>query len=491
MKVCKVWDDWEVDRYGNANLVIMEYLVNISKRRAFWSLNEDILKINDSDNQYAVSIKEDTAYPCLHSPKTTKETSSIRHIQRNSIRRIQDIEDTAYPCLYSPKPQRKQDQYAVSREDQYAVLEIWNEYNILEDIKRGPYFKKSPIRCIRYSEKDKNNGKTDKTEHGIKKSARNQSRRQSLKLENVIFLIRCLTYEGRRRSFTMRPLRMAYRDVVDLRFKDTIMSDSEHSAVTLHIHSALLLLRHDTLSFSRVPGVESHRGYLFLRDHTITRLGAWPEGAEQAPPSPNLQLFFVPELFTGVLTDLPEDLEEDDEDLSRIPADYPSDEEDDMMSCISSCELQCCIIQLTGPFYIVIAPRLGCPSETKAPTLSSIRGRCVESVAFTYSPPFTFLLHTHHHILSYTLHLITYTSPHRSPLALTYVEVLWGSRALAAGIRQSRCSTGPGCLEEFRRTTVSGQQSEIVERYRAADQRKKTADFRAAESRLIGGRLDS
>ncbi|GJX37053.1 hypothetical protein Tco_0250356, partial [Tanacetum coccineum] len=39
---------------------IMEYLVNISKRRAFWSLNEDILKINDSDNQYAVSIKEDT-----------------------------------------------------------------------------------------------------------------------------------------------------------------------------------------------------------------------------------------------------------------------------------------------------------------------------------------------------------------------------------------------------------------------------------------------
>ncbi|GJW12385.1 hypothetical protein Tco_1578212 [Tanacetum coccineum] len=34
-----------------------------------------------SDNQYAVSIKEDTAYPCLHSPKTTKETSPIRRIQ--------------------------------------------------------------------------------------------------------------------------------------------------------------------------------------------------------------------------------------------------------------------------------------------------------------------------------------------------------------------------------------------------------------------------
>ncbi|GJY39497.1 putative reverse transcriptase domain-containing protein [Tanacetum coccineum] len=49
------------DRSGlNVIALITEYLVNISKRRAFWSLNEDILKINDSDYQYAVSIKEDT-----------------------------------------------------------------------------------------------------------------------------------------------------------------------------------------------------------------------------------------------------------------------------------------------------------------------------------------------------------------------------------------------------------------------------------------------
>ncbi|GJU28784.1 hypothetical protein Tco_1172373 [Tanacetum coccineum] len=34
-----------------------------------------------SNNQYAVSIMEDMTYPCLHSPKTTKETSPIR---RNS-----------------------------------------------------------------------------------------------------------------------------------------------------------------------------------------------------------------------------------------------------------------------------------------------------------------------------------------------------------------------------------------------------------------------
>nr|GEV52157.1 reverse transcriptase domain-containing protein [Tanacetum cinerariifolium] len=41
-------------------LVIMEYLVKVSKRCAFWNLNEDILKVINSDNQYAVSIKEDT-----------------------------------------------------------------------------------------------------------------------------------------------------------------------------------------------------------------------------------------------------------------------------------------------------------------------------------------------------------------------------------------------------------------------------------------------
>ncbi|GJR70898.1 hypothetical protein Tco_0016963 [Tanacetum coccineum] len=39
------------------------------------------------------------------------------------------------------RPQRKEDQYAISREDQYAVLDIWH-VNILEDIKRGPYSKK-------------------------------------------------------------------------------------------------------------------------------------------------------------------------------------------------------------------------------------------------------------------------------------------------------------------------------------------------------------
>ncbi|GKC15352.1 zinc finger, CCHC-type containing protein [Tanacetum coccineum] len=72
------------------NRLIMEYLVNISKRRVFWSLNEDILK--------NTVLTTNTPYPS------------------RKIRRIR-------ACTHQ-RPQRKQAQYAVSREDQYAVLEI-------------------------------------------------------------------------------------------------------------------------------------------------------------------------------------------------------------------------------------------------------------------------------------------------------------------------------------------------------------------------------
>ncbi|GKD73227.1 hypothetical protein Tco_1331509 [Tanacetum coccineum] len=44
-----------------------------------------------SEDQYAVSIKEDTAYLCLHSPKTTKETRSNTPYPGKAIRRIQAI----------------------------------------------------------------------------------------------------------------------------------------------------------------------------------------------------------------------------------------------------------------------------------------------------------------------------------------------------------------------------------------------------------------
>ncbi|GJU28452.1 hypothetical protein Tco_1167073 [Tanacetum coccineum] len=83
--------------------VIMEYLVNISKRRAFWSLNEDILKIT--------ILTTNTLYP----------SRKIRHIRA---------------CTHQ-RPQRKLDQYAVSSEDQYAVLEIMDDPNsTMEEYKR-------------------------------------------------------------------------------------------------------------------------------------------------------------------------------------------------------------------------------------------------------------------------------------------------------------------------------------------------------------------
>ncbi|GKB63315.1 hypothetical protein Tco_0919501, partial [Tanacetum coccineum] len=68
---------------------IMEYLVNISKRRSFWSLNEDILKIT--------LLTTNTPYPLR----------KIRHI-----------------CAYTYQRRRPHDQYAISSEDQYAVLKI-------------------------------------------------------------------------------------------------------------------------------------------------------------------------------------------------------------------------------------------------------------------------------------------------------------------------------------------------------------------------------
>ncbi|GKB70819.1 retrovirus-related pol polyprotein from transposon TNT 1-94 [Tanacetum coccineum] len=70
--------------------VIMDYLVNISKRHALWDLNEDILKIT--------VLTTNTPYPS------------------RKIWRIR-------ACTHQ-RPQRKQYQYAVSNEDQYAVLEI-------------------------------------------------------------------------------------------------------------------------------------------------------------------------------------------------------------------------------------------------------------------------------------------------------------------------------------------------------------------------------
>ncbi|GJW29864.1 hypothetical protein Tco_0046739 [Tanacetum coccineum] len=85
------------ERYDlNVALIIMEYLVNISKRRAFWSLNEDTLKIT--------ILKTNIPYPS------------------RKIRRIR-------ACTHQI-PQRKQVQYDVSSEAQYVILEVMDDSNI-------------------------------------------------------------------------------------------------------------------------------------------------------------------------------------------------------------------------------------------------------------------------------------------------------------------------------------------------------------------------
>ncbi|GJS19583.1 hypothetical protein Tco_0448215 [Tanacetum coccineum] len=81
------------------------------------SLNEDILKIT--------ILKTNTPYPS------------------RKIRRI-------CACTHQ-RPQRNKDQYAIFKENQYAVFKIWNQYNILEDIKRGPYSTEiTPVRRIQH-----------------------------------------------------------------------------------------------------------------------------------------------------------------------------------------------------------------------------------------------------------------------------------------------------------------------------------------------------
>ncbi|GJU48161.1 hypothetical protein Tco_1217716 [Tanacetum coccineum] len=48
-------------------------------------------------------------------------------------------EDTAYPAVIHQRPKRKEDQYDVSREDQYAVLEIHFKSLSLDEL-RSPNF---------------------------------------------------------------------------------------------------------------------------------------------------------------------------------------------------------------------------------------------------------------------------------------------------------------------------------------------------------------
>ncbi|GKG11558.1 hypothetical protein Tco_0342958, partial [Tanacetum coccineum] len=111
-------------------------------------LNEDISKIT--------ILKTNTPYPsrkirriCACTPQRPQKNKAQYAVSRRPIRRIhQGRYDVSVPAL--PKDHRRIKLNTPYPEDQYAVLEIWNEYNILEDIKRGPYSKKYPIHRIQY-----------------------------------------------------------------------------------------------------------------------------------------------------------------------------------------------------------------------------------------------------------------------------------------------------------------------------------------------------
>ncbi|GJX59734.1 hypothetical protein Tco_0291124 [Tanacetum coccineum] len=121
-----------------------------------------LTKDEDHKIQYAVSRKGNTPYSSYmgikysrryqtwsllqETPNTPYPTPWIRHYYFEDQYAVSIKEDTAYPCLHSPKTTEDKAQYAVSKETQYAVFKIWNKYNILEDIKRGSYSKKSTIR---------------------------------------------------------------------------------------------------------------------------------------------------------------------------------------------------------------------------------------------------------------------------------------------------------------------------------------------------------
>ncbi|GKB39829.1 hypothetical protein Tco_0884771 [Tanacetum coccineum] len=71
--------------------LIMEYLVKIDEKARILERKRRYFEDYCSDDQYAVSIKEDTAYVCLHSSKTTKTTRSNTLYPGRPIHRIQAI----------------------------------------------------------------------------------------------------------------------------------------------------------------------------------------------------------------------------------------------------------------------------------------------------------------------------------------------------------------------------------------------------------------
>ncbi|GJZ07573.1 hypothetical protein Tco_0541366 [Tanacetum coccineum] len=113
LQYVKFWDDWEVDRYPNANLVIMEYL-------------ELVLP------QYAVSIKKIRRIRAYTSPDATKDSSPIRRIQKTNTPYWKYGMNIIFWKISSVIPTLRNPQYVVTMDDPNITME---EYIMLEEEK--------------------------------------------------------------------------------------------------------------------------------------------------------------------------------------------------------------------------------------------------------------------------------------------------------------------------------------------------------------------
>ncbi|GJV19627.1 putative reverse transcriptase domain-containing protein [Tanacetum coccineum] len=89
-EIFRMMDEGWMDLAGkkSTNVVIMEYLMKISKKARILELKRRNMKKIDSNIQYAVSIKEDTAYLCLHFTKDHEGNKINTPYPENPIRRI-------------------------------------------------------------------------------------------------------------------------------------------------------------------------------------------------------------------------------------------------------------------------------------------------------------------------------------------------------------------------------------------------------------------
>ncbi|GKA02875.1 hypothetical protein Tco_0675656 [Tanacetum coccineum] len=76
VNVCKAWDDWEVNHYGNVNSVIIEYLVKISKKARILELKRRYLKITVLTTNASYPLRKIRRICAYTSQKTMKETRS-------------------------------------------------------------------------------------------------------------------------------------------------------------------------------------------------------------------------------------------------------------------------------------------------------------------------------------------------------------------------------------------------------------------------------